>query len=974
MANIGDKLQGFILQSQDNLLDIRSTGELWIHETTGAQVYKVSNNDPENLFSFGFRTPPTDSTGVAHIIEHAVLAGSRSYPTKDPFLYLLKSSLQTFLNAMTYPDKTLYPASSMVEKDYFNLMEVYADAVFFPLLKQEIFSQEGHRLAFTPEGELEYTGVVFNEMKGNYSSAESVMGESCLQSLCESGPYSHDSGGNPLDIPDLTYEAFKAFHSTNYHPSNCQVLLYGCFDLEPQLELLNRRFFSNFKAQEPSPIPTKQKPWSQTKELRIPVPAQEGDSGTTLAMNWLTCGPLDQENYFLLDLLSDLLLGDAGVLARVLMDSGLGEDISPLSGYETDVLEGNFTIALRGCKEDSLEAFRNLVLESLASYVKDGLPEDLVEATLTAYEFSLKEVRGSGRGLRVLRRLYRSWNYGISPGVCLAFSSQLDCLRERLAKKEPVIQNLIQTLLSDNSHRADMIFYPDNGYAVGLEKKLSDRLIREKETLTESKIQAIRKNSELLDQFQTTPDTSEDQATLPQLGRADLPRKIEILQSQFHNPGFPLFIHEGSTNDVAYLDLAVDASGLTEEDYFYTALLTRVADGLGLVDLDYDLLARKIQLTTGGLSFRFNADQGFSDGQLKEIFWIRMKMLSRKIEPSFDLLKDILFHQDWNNLSRLKDLVMELKNQYQSAVMPQGHHFTSLRASSQFHLPSWLTDRMGGLGQLAFLQELSLTLETNGALEGLRDRLKSVWEKLLIRGRIRANITGEETFLPDFQNSLEILVQSIPEGKVYAQIKSLPPMEDQAQVFLAPVSVGHNAWAFPSTGDTRSHPGELFLAHLWRTTTLWETIRMKGGAYGAFSSAHPSEGYFSFGSYRDPKVIETYQSFIFALEQSAAKLLTKSELDLALVGVVGQELSPLSPGEEGYLYFSRWLRGISDEQRQERRDGYFNLSAKDLQKITMQLLELSKEGFQALIVSPETWETQSSGWKGRPPVIQKLNL
>lgn len=972
MANIGDRLRGFVLESVDELKDLRSRGELWIHEKTGAQVYKVWNSDPENLFCFGFRTPPEDSTGVAHIVEHAVLAGSRNYPTKDPFLYLLKSSLQTFLNAMTYPDKTLYPASSMVEKDYFNLMEVYGDAVFFPLLKREIFSQEGHRLEITDDGSLAYSGVVFNEMKGNYSSAESVMGEAALQSLCTEGPYSHDSGGNPLYIPDLTYEGFKGFHDTYYHPSNCRIMLYGCFDLEPQLELLDRRFLSPFGPIPPSPLPRPQTPWKAPKTLKVPFPAEEGEEGATLALNWLSAGPQNQRDYFLLDLLSDLLLGDGGVLSKALLDSGMGEDLSPLSGYETEVLEGNFTIALRGAQESGMEAFRALVLGELEKYTRDGLPSDLVESTLTAYEFSMKEVKGAGRGLRVLKRLYRSWNYDIKPLASLEFTAHLEALRSRLSSGEPVFQDLIQKYFLENTHRADMVFVPDSGYSQRLETDLTRRLEREEAQLTPEKRRQLEEMSRSLAKFQSEPDTPEAQATLPQLGRADLPRKVEVLTSEFRSRDFPLFLHTGDTNDIGYADMAFDASCLSEEDYFYTALLTRAADGLGLEGLDYDLLARKIQLTTGGISFRFSADQHFVTGELLETFWVRMKFLSRRTGEAFDLLEDIFFHTDWNNLERLKDLILELRNQYQSAVMPQGHHFASLKAASAFHLPSWLSDRMGGLGQLEFLQSLVPTLDTPGTLEGVRDRLKSLWEKLLVRGRLRANITAETPQLGALGDRMAQLYSRLPESRTYGLVKALPPLEDRSLVYLAPVTVGHNAWAFPSTGDRSLHPRELFLAHLWRTTTLWESIRMKGGAYGALASAHPSESYFSFGSYRDPQVNLTFSRFKEALEEGSTRPLSKPELDLALVGVLGQELSPLSPSEEGYLYFSRWLKGITDQHRQERRDGYFSLTAKDLQATAGKLRDQSAEGFRTVITSPDLWEAGQEQWDGRPPAVRKL--
>ncbi|MEA1910296.1 MAG: insulinase family protein, partial [Spirochaetota bacterium] len=394
----GDSIHGFTLTSVSDLKEYKGKGYTFKHNKTGLELFHLHNDDTENLFSFSFKTPAYDNSGVAHILEHSVLSGSEKYPVKDPFMSLMKGSMNTFLNAMTYPEKTVYPAASPVEKDYFNMMSVYADAVFFPLLKKEVFHQEGHRLEFDEDGNLKIVGIVFNEMKGAYSDHDSIVGEWCYRSLLPDTQYCYDSGGEPEAIPDLSYEQFKKYHETYYHPSNCKVFLYGNIPSEKQLGFLDEKFLNTFEFKEVNTEIREQIRWEKPSfmELTSPLTENEDPRGkSTIAVNWLMNSIGNPLDLLSLEVLSEILLSNTGSpLYKSIIDSGLGEDISPVSGLETDVRELIFSVGIRGTDPDKKEPFEKLIENEFKKLVEKGLPSDTVKGALKRVEFRNREIKG----------------------------------------------------------------------------------------------------------------------------------------------------------------------------------------------------------------------------------------------------------------------------------------------------------------------------------------------------------------------------------------------------------------------------------------------------------------------------------------------------------------------------------------------------------------------------------------------------
>ncbi|ULQ60315.1 insulinase family protein [Brucepastera parasyntrophica] len=473
----GSEIHGFEITDIQELPEMNARGISARHTVTGLEVYHILNSDEENFFSYAFMTPSSDSSGTPHILEHSVLCGSKNYPLKDPFLVLVRQSVKTFLNAMTFSDKTVYPASSMVESDYFNLMSVYGDAVFFPGLEEWVFRQEGHRFEIDEaSGKVSIQGVVFNEMKGNYSSFDSIAGDWSLKSLLMGTPYMHDSGGDPAEIPALTYEQFKDFHRKYYHPVNCRVFLCGNISTEKQLELLNERFLRHFTPAEKPVFESIPQSFDQPRKFEIPAPAETGQDPekTTVLLNWLLPDATDPVAILEASLLTEILMGhDGSPLNRVLLESGLGEDIAPASGLETEIKHMCFSIGLRGVHTRNTARVESTILETLAELEKNGMPEKDIQAAVRSIDFSNREVRRSGGpfALALMRRSLRGWIHGFGPSHTLRFIPAFEEVKRRIDGNPSYITDLLRKWLVGNKHRAVVVVYPDQNWEKSLMKR-----------------------------------------------------------------------------------------------------------------------------------------------------------------------------------------------------------------------------------------------------------------------------------------------------------------------------------------------------------------------------------------------------------------------------------------------------------------------------------------------------------------------
>lgn len=945
----GDLVSGFTVNWIEEVPEFKSRGIYAHHEATGLQVFHLLNNDRENFFAFTFKTPPKDNTGAAHILEHSVLSGSERFPLKDPFVHLLKGSVQTFLNAMTYPDKTAYPAGSTVERDIFNLMLVYGDAVFSPLLKKEIFLQEGRRIEPDPSGGYRISGVVYNEMKGNYSDHESLLDEYSYRTLFPDTYYRFDSGGAPEAIPDLTYTDFVEYHRTYYHPGNCFLFLYGNIPAERYLDFLNEQFLQSYTPARPLKAGPLQQRWMEPKTFEFTSPLAPGEGPgqkTSITMNWMLDDGCDPKHLIQMEVLSEILFGNAGSpLTKAIVDSRLGEDVSPISGLDGQARQLVFSAGVRGSEPERTEAFQDCVYTELTKLREKGMSRERVEGALRRVEFRNREIRGGVPfGLRLFSRAVRGWLHGFGPLHTLKFLPHMEELKKTLANKPDLFEGLINTYLLENPHRATVTLRPDEEHGKKEEERERVQVGRLVEDLKGEKEKSFRKEIEDFRAFQSQEDRREDIEKLPFLKKEDLPKEVEVIPSSFAEiKEVPLHLHEVFTNGIIYLDLAFDCTDLGEGLQPYLPLFASALTSLGLPGQPYFEVAGELSSKTGGFA-AFPEVNGIpsNPGEMKAFLFVRLKMLPELMEDAIALAGDLLKEADFSDHQRIWDILLEERNDIKSSVISGGHHFSSLRAASRLTKTTALEEDWKGISQLFHLEKLKSLGEKAGS--HLEEVCRVLRKTLFTRKRLSINCTFPGGLLEGLLVPLESLIEKIPEGRDTPMAEQASPVSPTnlishgaippvtREVLAVPSSVGFAALCLPASFyGTPGHTGEHLLAHLLSTDYLWREVRMKGGAYGAGGHASGMEGLFTLSSYRDPSPAQTCKIFSKAFTDSL-KAVTIGDFNAAVTGLAGKELKPLAPGIKGFVGFRRFLYGLTDESRQQKRDQLLSMELKDLDK------------------------------------------
>lgn len=964
----GDSIHGFTLVSVSDQKEYKGMGYTFKHNKTGLELFHLYNDDTENLFSFSFKTPAYDNSGVAHILEHSVLSGSKKYPVKDPFMALMKGSMNTFLNAMTYPEKTVYPGASPVEKDYFNMISVYADAVFFPLLKKEVFWQEGHRLEFDEDGNLKIVGIVFNEMKGAYSDHDSIVGEWCYRSLLPDTQYYYDSGGEPENIPDLSYEQFRQYHETYYHPSNCKVFLYGNIPSEKQLKFLEEEFLNTFEHKEVNTEIREQIRWDRPTSLELTSPLIEGEDPqgkSTIAVNWLMNNIGNPLDLLSLEVLSEILLSNTGSpLYKAVVDSGLGEDLSPVSGLETDVRELIFTVGIRGTDPDKKESFENLINKELAKLVEEGLLSDIVKGALKRVEFRSREIKGGAPfGLRLMGKSLRGWLHGYSPETTMEFTIWMEQLKVSVANDSRYFEKLIKTLFIDNKHRTTIVVRPDADHIKKQEKSLDLRISKITSIVDEDRDNSIRKENEALHVFQDTPDSDEDTFKIPSLSMDDLPDDITYIDTKISQLGnIPVYSHDLFTNGIAYVDFSFDIQGLSEEENKYLPLFAKMVTTGSLSDVPYDEVARFLTLYTGGFgSFLESAIVHPERLKIRDFIFFRVKFLESDYRKALDLVFRLLTESKITEEKRLKDVLMEMRNDYVSAIIPSGNAFATLRAGSRLSETLRREERWRGIDQLLFLNKINENLDSE-SLKNIGAILETIRKRVLGSQMLSLNITASGPEISRVENYLKDKLVKFPVGNKTSSnsdFSNSPDFHNQ-EAFIIPASVSYLAQAFRSSLiESKNYGSELLLSHILRTDYLWENVRMKGGAYGASASANGMEGIFSFSSYRDPNIEKTFDAFKEGLEFLSEKGVKEDVLEKAIITIVGKDVRPQSPGEKSIIGFIRKLYNITDDIRRIRRKSIIEADTSTLETSAKNLYQKMSESASVVIAGRDGIEKAS---------------
>ncbi|MDR0999114.1 MAG: insulinase family protein [Treponema sp.] len=969
-------VKGQILASGFEILEVVDLPELeapgiWArHRKSGAQVFHVYNEDTENLFAFSFSTAAEESTGVAHILEHSVLCGSQAYPCKDAFPLLEQGSLQTYLNAWTFADKTVYPASSVNEQDYFNLMAVYGDSVFRPLLSEFTFMQEGHRLELSAPGEkLSVTGVVYNEMKGAYSSLNTYAGHWSVKSVLPGTVYAWESGGDPELIPALTWEALREFHRRRYSPANCRIFLAGNIPTEKQFDFLDRRFLSGLEPGEGAPPIFPAERWSSPRRFHVPCPAG-GDTKATVFVSWLCSDGLDQNETIALGALIEALLGhDGSPLTRVLLESGLGEDISPVSGMDGELRETIFTVGLRGVEEGNAEKVEALILGELKRLAGEGISAEEKEAALLSMEFSHREIRRSHGPFSLvwLRRALRGWLHGAKPWDTLLFVPGFELLKQRMAADKGYLESLIRKYFLDNPHRALVSVEPQADFLEKQEARHAAFLAEKAASLSAAEKESLRAKALALEEHQSREEDPAILASLPHLSRKDLSPEPEWTPRQIHDAGgIPLLGHEIFTNGISYTDMAFPVDIFPPQDYRWLPFFSRAIVSVGLPGMDYGAVSSLFAHVTGGFygSLRTGSaapgaarsvvtPSGIFDLTGRDWIVFHLKSLDEKLRPALELSLRSIAEADFSDSRRIRDLVLEFKNDSNSSLAPGGHIYASTRSGRRFSRSSAVEEIYTGLGQIEFAHYLA-RLDTGEIIR----KLNCLRDTLVGKSGLILSFTGSAGAMATARALVGESFRSFgpprPRAPGSAEASSFFPCLDEVsparelsgpEVFASPsLRIGFAALSLPAAlYNSPEQPAEQVLAHQLSTGALWEEIRMKGGAYGAFANPDSLEGIFSLSTYRDPNPVRSLEAFasVFreAIRPGKGKPWYRDEdtLEKAVIGAYAKGTRPHTGAEKGDIDFVRFLYGLEYETRRQRLERLIRVSGEDVSAVLNRL-------------------------------------
>ena len=952
---------GFELIREESIAELNTVARRYRHAQSGADLLSLINSDENKVFGITFPTPPPDSTGIAHILEHCVLGGSRKYPLKEPFVQLVKGSLKTFLNAMTYPDRTVYPVASANLQDFYNLVDVYLDAVLHPLITPHHLDQEGwHYELASVDAPLAYKGVVFNEMKGAYSSPDSLLYRATQQALFPDNVYGLDSGGDPAVIPQLTYEQFVNFHRRYYHPSNALIYFYGDDDPTERLRLLDA-YLADFHAQPPAPPVAPQPRFATPQRITRPYGVDAaGDQAPKahVQVAWLLPAGEDADLVMGLSLLSYALVGtQASPLRKALIDSGLGEDVTG-GGFSATLAEMTFGAGLKGITPGQDEAVEQVILTALARLADEGIESDMVEAAFNTFEFSLREnnTGSSPRGLSVMFRSLRNWLYGRNPLEPLAFEGPLAAVRHQLDSNPTYLQDLIRANLLENPHRVTVVLTPDPEYNAQRAAEEQARLDAARADMGQADLEAIVANTRELKRRQETPDTPEQLALLPTLKLRDLEPTVKPIPTAVSDlQGGTLLYHDLFTNGIVYLDLGFDLHGLDPALLPYAQLFTQALVEIGTETESYVKLSQRIGRTTGGIYPSIFAATPRHDPQGTAWLMLHGKSTLSQAPAMLDILRDILLTVKLDNRDRLRQMALKSKARAEAGLTPGGHSVVDGRLRAGFSTASWAAEQMSGLDNLFFLRRFTTELEQDWP--GVLAKLEAVRQQIINRQAMLANVTLDQESWREFAPRLDALVAALPSHTPSRIAWAVPPVVGHeglsvpAQVNY--VGKGANLYDLGYAYDGSIH---VISNHL-RTSYLWDKVRVQGGAYGAFCRFNQNTGVLTYLSYRDPNLLGTLEVYDRAPEFLRSLDLSDDDLTKSIIGAIGILDAYQLPDAKGYTALTRYLVGESDEARQATRDQVLGTTAADFRAFADVLDEVRRAGRVVVLGAGDALQT-----------------
>lgn len=922
-----------------NLEDLKSTGYILKHKKTGARLALISNDDENKVFYVGFRTPPTDSTGVPHIIEHSVLCGSKEFPLKDPFVELVKGSLNTFLNAMTYADKTLYPVASCNDKDFQNLCHVYMDAVFYPNIYKEerIFKQEGwHYHMESPEDKLEINGVVYNEMKGAFSSPDDVHDREVLNSLYPDTAYAVESGGDPKDIPNLSYEEFLNFHKRYYHPSNSYIYLYGNMDMAEKLIWMDKQYLGKFDALEIASALTMQKPFDKPIEIKKDYPIMEGESledNTYLSYNAVIGTSLDKELYYAFDLVQYALCSSAGApIKQALIHRNIGTEV--YSTYENGILQPYFSIVAKNANEDQKEEFIAVIEEELQKAVTNGLDKQALLAGLNYFEFRYREADFGSypKGLMYGLQLMDSWLYDDKQAFLLTEANEIyQKLREKI--DTDYYQRLIEKYLLENMHKSVVVVTPKAGMTEEEEKALAKKLQSYKESLSPEEINKIVADTKALREYQEEEESPELLEKIPMLTRADMKKEAEGFFNELREAdNTKILFHKISTNGIGYVKLVFDISKVPYELMQYAGILKSV---LGYIDTKkhtYGDLYNEMNIHTGGVSATVNT---YIDAQKQQeykiTFEVKLKTLYREIHNAMELIAEILTMSKLDDDKRLLEIIAEMKSRMQGNMTSSGHAVASVRALSYFSETAAVAELLSGIPCYRLLEKLEADFEANK--EELVAKLQELASCIFRPENLLVDYTADEEgyeALASEMNTVKAELFTMPVKKeqfVISTEKKNEGFQTSAQIQYVGRAGNYKAkHNYPYTGVLR------VLKVIMGYEYLWSNIRVKGGAYGCMCNfGRNGDSYFV--SYRDPNLGKTMKTYEGTGDYLRNFSIDERTMTKYIIGAVSDMDVPLTPAGKGSRSLAAYLTNTTFEEIQQEREQLLSCTQEDIRRL-----------------------------------------
>jgi len=894
------------------------------HEKTGAQILSLVCEDDNKTFGVTFRTPPEDSTGIAHILEHSVLGGSHKYPVKEPFKELLKSSVNTFLNAMTYSDKTVYPVASQNLKDYYNLVDVYLDAVFFPTLHRHTFEQEGWHVELeTPESSPIYKGVVFNEMKGVYSSPDETAGRLIERYLLPESTYGHDSGGDPAAITDLTFEQFSEFHQRLYHPSNARIWFYGDDDPTERLDRLDA-VLSQFEARDPRSAIVRQTPWTEPRKASdryIAGPDSLEKPSSFAVQSWMLGDSDNREERALLSLLNYLLTGKPGSpLRRALVESGLGGDLAGY-GFYAGMEHMIFSTGLKGVDAGDTAAVFALIQKTLEDVANQGFSEKQIEAAMNISEFRLREnnTGRTPRGMVYMLRAMSDWLYGRDPLVPLQYEPLLKAVKERIASEPNVFGNLLRKYILDNPHRLDLEVHPDPDLQDELEKAEQDCLDQLEAELTAEDRVALAENTQKLLALQETPDSPESLATIPQLALSDVGTTVKpVLREVEKGEGIEFLSHDHNTEGIYYLRLAFDIKTVPVEWVPYIPLFGRTLKEMGTASYDFTEITEEIDRRTGGIGdSTYTGNYRWSEQfQARQI--IGGKVMADRADGLFELLEEMLLRPDFSDKERFRQMALEEKAGEESSLIPGGHSVVRTRLMARCNASNWFDEQIDGVTYLFWLRELIERIDRDW--DEIEHILRSMHELVYQRNGCTVSTVVDAKTEAKLRPRLDAFLDKLP--KHDAPIQTWSTGEYPAnEALLLPAQVNYVGQLLDLNSVGYEHHGSIHvISRYLRTGYLWDQVRVMGGAYGAMCNYDRVSNTMGFLSYRDPNVKQSLDAYAGTADFLRNADLSDSLIGQAIIGMTGDLDQPKLPPAKAHASFTWYLCGITDEDRQQVRD------------------------------------------------------